>query len=239
MTGTSPPAGNGEALLQATWQRLRRSIGVGSWSKTLALRRILAIVLVVLAGVLALRPSQAAGSTAHVVVAARDIAPGTKLTADDLRVVDLPAATVPHGALTETSAAIGQLLAGAARGGEPLTDARLVGATNTRLSTGDPNAVAVPVRLADPGVAGLLQPGDHVDIVTVGDQTESMSTDSSPPPSTGTVLADDVTVITVADAPASDGQNDQGKLVVIAVPQRNATLVAANSLHRAVTVTLR
>jgi pilus assembly protein CpaB len=196
--------------------RLRRS-------RWLAPRRIAALVLVLLAAVLALRPARRdTDTTVPMLVAARDLPPGTTLRAADVEVSRLPPSLRPRAALTTPEEATGRVLAGAATAGEPLTKARLVGPESSRLSTGDPTASAVPFRLADPAVADLLTPGARVDVVTV-----------APSSADPLVLATDATVLTVrrADADAS--------LVVIALPREEATRVAAAALDQPVAVTLR
>jgi Flp pilus assembly protein CpaB len=182
------------------------------------IRRIVAAALVTVAVFLALRPNPT--EEAPMLVADRDLAPGTALSASDVKTVHAPPSLIPRGALTEPSKAAGQVLAGAASAGEPITTARLLGPENTRLTTGLPNASAVPVRLADSGVAELLVPGSKVDIVGP-DQT---------------VLASAATVVTVR--PAS-GSADRGRLIVVALPSDIAPRVAAASLTREMTVTLR
>jgi pilus assembly protein CpaB len=201
--------------------RLRRLLSTTSWARTILLRRTAAALLAVLAVVLA-AASYLHGHerTVAVLVAARDVPAGTTLAGEDVRVRELPLAYVPTGAVHEVSGAVGHVLAGSARSGEPITDVRLVGTENTLLSTGDPNSVAVPVRLTDPAVAELLRPGSHVDVVSV-----------EPP-----LLAADAVVVTVrpATTPA-----DRGRLVVVALPRQAATKVAVASLSQPVTVTLR
>ncbi|ONI90652.1 hypothetical protein ALI144C_02790 [Actinosynnema sp. ALI-1.44] len=161
---------------------------------------------------------------AEMLVAARDLAPGTTLSASDLKLVRAPPAVVPKAALADVSAAAGQVLTGAASAGEPITSARLLGPANTRLTTGSPDTTAVPVRLADEGVAELLMPGARVDIVAP-DQA---------------VLASGAIVVMVRSAEQSTSrQRDQGRLVVVALPRDVAPRVAAASLAREVTVTLR
>lgn len=189
----------------------------------LAPRRIAALVLVLLAAVLALRPTRReADATVPMLVAARDLPPGTTLRAADVEVSRLPPSLRPRSALTMPAQAMGRVLASATTAGEPLTRARLVGPENSRLSAGDPGASAVPFRLADPAVADLLTPGARVDVVTVAPS----STDPL-------VLATNAAVLTVrrADADAS--------LVVIALPREEATRVAAAALDQPVAVTLR
>jgi pilus assembly protein CpaB len=200
--------------------RLRRLLTLSGWARTILLRRTAAALLAVLAVVLA------AASLLHdrehaaaVLVAARDVPAGTTLTGDDVRIRAMPAAYAPAGSLHDTAAAVGRVLAGPARAGEPITDVRLVGPENTLLASGDPNTEAVPVRLTDAAVADLLRPGSHVDVV--GDPA---------------VLANDAIVITVRP---SEGMSAKGRLVVVALPRQAAAKVAAASLTQPVTVTLR
>lgn len=214
--------------------RLRQLLTARGWPRALALRRVVAGVLVLLAAVLAIRPApQARGEpTAPMLVAARDLAAGSLLRPSDLRVVRAPESLRPPEALAAAAQASGRVLAGVASRGEPVTRARLVGRENSRLATGDPDSVAVPVRLADPEVAALLTPGAHVDVVTV-------------PPEGGSeavLLAADATVVTVrADEPAGAAQPGvrPGRLVVIAVPRESAARLASVSLGQPVAVTLR
>lgn len=195
------------------------------WPRTMALRRIVAVGLVVLAGGFALRPAGARESTmVGVVVTTRDLPAGSTLSAGDLAVRSLPRSTVPTGVLTR--APIGRVLAGPLRAGEPLTDVHLVGPADTALTAGDPNAATVPVRLADPDVADLLRPGIRVDVVTL-----------DPDHQADPVLAQNATVVTIRGTTGTQGQ--QGRLVLVALPRQFATQLAAASLRQPVTVTLR
>lgn len=122
----------------------------------LHLRRILAALLALTAVGVAMLPD---APTVDVVVAARDLPPGVPLAAADVRVVAVPPALAPAGTVAEADA-LGRGLVGAARSGEPLTDARLTPV--------DPGVSSVAVRLADAGVVGLLRPGSRVDVVGAG-----------------------------------------------------------------------
>lgn len=207
--------------------RLRSLLRSRGWPRTMALRRLVAVALVLLAGALAVRPASARDTTSvAVVVAAHDLAPGSTLTERDVGVRQFPAAAVPNGTLTRRGVATGRVLASAVRAGEPLTDVSIVGAADTALTTGNPSAATVPVRLADPDVADLLRPGIRVDVVTL-----------DPDRQTDPVLAENATVVTIRDTPATQGQ--PGRLVLVAVPRQFATQLAAASLRQPVTVTLR
>lgn len=209
--------------------RLRHLPGHRGWPRTraLALRRLTAVALVLLAAGLALRPNGSRAVPARpMVVAAHDLAPGVSLTPADVRVVAAPDAVRPPAALGSAAEVSGRVLAGAATAGEPITGARLVGPENTRLTTGGADAVAVPVRLADPAVADLLSPGTRVDVVT-----------ADPHGAAGALLATNATVVTVRGADRTPGGS--GRLVVIAMSPDTATRVASVSLGQPVTVTLR
>lgn len=195
-----------------TFLRLRLPLGAPGWRRTALLRRTAAGLLTVLALALALAPQAAAGGV-PVVVAAADLPAGSTLSPEGLAVREWPPDLVPAGAVVAVADAAGRVLVGAARAGEPLTDARLTGAT----TVGGEEA-AVPVRLADPDVAALLVAGRRVDVVTLGERAGDPL-----------VLASDAQVVTVLPGP----------LVLVAMPRALATRVAAAALSDQVAVTLR
>lgn len=210
----------GDRLTPSLRQRVGGLGGLASgpgWRRLLLLRRLAAAALAALALVLALAPAAGAGGV-PVVVAVADLAPGSTVRAADVAVREWPAELVPAGALREVPAADGRVLVGAARTGEPLTDVRLVGSG----AAAGPDRAAVPVRLADAGVAALLAAGSRVDVVSVGDAADQPL-----------VLASDATVVAVLPEEA------RGRLVMIVMPRGTANRVAAASLAREVTVTLR
>ena len=111
-----------------------------------------------------------AGNVSTVVVAAKDLAFGTRLTADDLKEVNWPADSLPQGAfptkdklLASSPVVIRRLAAN-----EPVLPSKLSGPTaRTSLSSqiGD-SLRAVSVRVNDVvGVAGFILPGDRVDVM--------------------------------------------------------------------------
>ena len=207
-------------LLRERWDVLWRGSGFG---RTLLLRRCAAAVLVGLAAVLALAPG-AAGVA--VVVATRDLAPGTVLEATEVTLRELPPQVAPDGAAHTPGAVLGRTLAAPVRRGEALTDVRLAGSELARTVSTDPDAVSVPLRLADPDVATLLHPGAVVDVVTVGErQDEPM------------VLARGARVLAVLDASTRAGARD-GRLVLVALDAAAATRVAAASISQTLTVTV-
>ncbi|MPY80534.1 MAG: hypothetical protein GEV04_19210 [Actinophytocola sp.] len=212
------------------WLR-RRPVALSRHGATA--RKALAAALLVTAVLLAFAPGGSDTARASpVVITAHDVATGTTLRATDVTLARLPPTAVPTGALSTTDAAVGAMLAGSARAGEPLTDARIVdGGASSRASPhgADDDTATVPIRLSDPAISGLLLPGTRVDVVTADDTSDE-----------GRVLASDATVVTVTapDDTTRTSESD-GPLVLIALPADTATRVAAASLRQAVTVTLR
>jgi pilus assembly protein CpaB len=185
-------------------------------------RRLLAAGLV--AGAVACALSVLAPSpppSVSVLVAARALDAGVQLSADDLHVAQRPAGTSP-GALTATGPAVGRVLAAPVGAGEALTAERLVGPGLAASLTAHGH-VAAPVRLADPEVAGLLRPGDVVDVVLAGSATAG----SAP---TASVVAGNARVVTVVASPGDSvlgtSSGSGGALVVLDVPRDQALSLA-------------
>ncbi|MCT1458460.1 SAF domain-containing protein [Aestuariimicrobium sp. p3-SID1156] len=143
--------------LSALTSRLRHAL---RWH-----RRLLAAVaagVAILATLSVLSPAPPA--TATVVVAARELEPGTRLRAEDLQIRQYPVALVPRGAFSTTEPLLGRLMATGASSGMPLDRSDLVQAQRAR-----PGRMLVPFRIQDAGVAGLLRVGDLVSVLTVDD----------------------------------------------------------------------
>jgi len=196
------------------------------WRWATVVRRWLAGLLALAAILLAVRGQGPDPNTAAVLVAARDLAPGSTLTRADVQLRRWPPGLAPAGVLTAVEQADGQVLASAANAGEALTAARLAGPGLASRALGGTDAASVPVRLADAGVAGLLSPGRQVDVVTLGDHSDQP-----------TVLAAGATVLAVL--PAEQKPSARGRLVLVAVPRAAAPRLAAAALAKEVTVTLR
>lgn len=213
-----------------------RWLGRIGWSGVLTLRRAFAAVLVLFATVLVLHDPGPTEPTVEVVVAARDLAPGSVVHPDDLHVHPLPSAAVPDGALRDPAAATGRVLGGAVRRGQPITDVALVGRELTELATGTPDAAAVPLRLPDAGIADLLHPGSRVDLVStpVEGSADLDDHDHTEEPN---VLAAGAVVLAVR--PPGAGPADRERLVLVGLPRTEAARVALASLSRTIAITLR
>ncbi|WP_175935394.1 SAF domain-containing protein [Corynebacterium sp. Marseille-P4321] len=182
--------------------------------RSVILRRALALALLVAALGSAL--INAAHADPYVVTFAREVAPGTTLSADDLELRRLPPDMVPENALRETALAEGQLLAAAAARGEVVTTTRLVGpdlsaALLADAPPGEPFSM-VPVPLAEPDIIPLMHHGAQVDVVGQGPR----------------VVATGGKVVTTGD---------EGTVLVL-LRQSEASAVAAASLGEPLTLVL-
>lgn len=216
----------GESLNPALWSRARHVLRP-DWTRTVAARRIAAGLLVVLAAAAALRPDPGA-ATRPVLVATRDLAPGTTLTSADVKIESRSAATVPDGAQTDVAAAVDATLAGPARRGEMLTDVRLLGPRLTEATAG-PDARIVSLHLADGALVELIRPGDVVDVLAGGSTTAG--TDAEPE-----VIATDA-VVTLVSPRAAGAAAGADRVVLVALPRIAANQVAGTALTRQITVT--
>lgn len=189
-------------------------------------RAVAAALLLAAAAVAATDAATAEPAGTPTVVAARDLPSGESVTADDLRVARFPERLRPADAVSSPNDVAGHALSGAVSERDPITTTRLL-SHEAQHSGRD----TVPLRLADAGVAGLLEPGTTVDVVTLADDSEE-----------GRELASDVTVLTVTDDPAvaatKPTRKEDGPLVLLAVPSDTATGLAAAALHQPVTITL-
>lgn len=215
----------GESLNPTLLNRISSALRP-DFARTVLARRIAAGVLVLLAGIAALRPDPA-DARRDVIVAAHDLIPGTVLTADDVRSATRAAATLPEGALTDLSALIGATLAGPTRSGEVLTDARVLGPRLAALTAGA-NARIVPLRLEDAAVLDLIRPGDVVDVLAA-------------PPATSEVeprLVATNAVVVLVSAKQVHSATDRDRVVLVALPAVAANALAGATLVETVTLTI-
>lgn len=107
-------------------------------------------------------------STTPVVVAIADLPAGHVITEDDVTLQ--PMSNPPEDAFTDVSDAVGQTLAVARVSGDVITTSVVGGLPDfSRQLAPDERAIAVKVSLSS-GIAGLLQPGDHVGVTMILNQ---------------------------------------------------------------------
>jgi Flp pilus assembly protein CpaB len=204
------------------------------WTRTVLARRVVAGGLVVLAGIATLR-SNPDGDRADVVVAARDLRPGTALTLDDVRVEKRLAATVPDGSQANLGAVVGSTLAGPTRRGEVLTDVRLLGSRLAEAAIGPkagPGARIVPLHLADSALTDLVRVGDVVDVLAAP-ATDAQAAGQAV---SRVVATDAVVVLVSAKQKVQAAEGD--RVVLVALPARVANTVAGSVLGQTVTFVL-
>jgi Flp pilus assembly protein CpaB len=190
--------------------RLRRAVR----RTVLARRRSLAAVTAAIAFLAAVQAARPPGDdTVSVTVAAHDLVSGTRLRSGDVEVRQLPVGSAPRGLEADP---VGRTLAAPMRQGEPITDVRLVAPA---LARGYPGRVAMPVRIADADMVGLLRVGDRVALVAADPRT-----------GTATYAALDVPVLALPAPPDEGGGSSSlsGRLVVVAaLPDEVGQIAAA------------
>lgn len=195
--------------VRAAARRARRSLAL-RWL-LVAAAAAFAAVQVDRLGAAAEASRRAWGDAVPVAVAARPLAAGTVVDADDVTVERWPRAVVPDDALTDPP--VGQVVVAAIVAGEAVVPARLAPAGLTGA------AALVPPgwrALAVPAASGLglplppLAPGDRVDVLAPA------------------VVVEDAVVVAVADA-----------AVTIAVPARTAPALADALATSVVSLALR
>jgi pilus assembly protein CpaB len=241
MTAQARPRPDGAG----TWLRIRRAV---LRHRALVTGALAAGAVAAALSVLAPEPP----TTVRVLAAAHDLAAGQPIGVGDIATVELPPPAVPDGAFASGDSPVGQMLAGPVRRGEPLTDRRFVGPS--LLAGFGEGLVAVPVRLADPGVLAVLRPGDLVDVLAAhpaGDPTLADSPtapDHASSPGLAAVVAAGVRVIAVPAAgpnvedstgAASIGLGGDGALVILATTPQAAQRLAAAAVTSSLSAIIR
>jgi pilus assembly protein CpaB len=161
--------------------------------------------------------------TVQVWTAARDLPNGTVLDRTDLVRHAFTPSSVPRDQLRSAAQVLGRTLAAPVGQGMPLT-------TDAVVADGwlahRPGLSAVPLRITDPSVVGLLTVGDRVSLVATDPQR----------PGRVEQLVSDATVLAIPRSQSGPTGGLQGRLVVFGVPPEAATGVAAISASQFLTV---
>jgi len=132
-------------------------------------------VAVVLAGVAvhlgkgALHSMGGGGKTIKVVVASKDLDAGYQIKASDVTTAEMPVSSAPSGATTKPADVIGQVISTTVWKGQTIVKAAIApeGAGMRLQAQVPPGMRAVTMEVNEfSGVAGLLFPGCHVDIIS-------------------------------------------------------------------------
>lgn len=163
--------------------------------------------------------------TVSVVVAAKDLAIGTEVGSSDVRTIEVPPGAVPPSALLERHAVIDQTLIAPVSEGLMFTAAALHSAGH--YDAAPAGTVATPVRFPDAQLVKLLQPGDRINVFVTGHSSAEIKK--------AEVVARRALVLAI---PASEGSESgllsapstsSGNIVILAVPEDQATSLAAAS----------
>jgi pilus assembly protein CpaB len=148
---------------------------------------VVSVIIGLAAVVLASRwvAQQAAVATNKVVVAARDIDLGTRLTPEMLKLVEWPSGSIPPGAIKDTNTLLkdeARVVRVSLTRGEPVLDSKLapLGTKGGLSAVIKEGKRAITVRVNDVvGVAGFALPGNYVDIVvnTLDDASKAAGKD--------------------------------------------------------------
>ena len=191
--GDEPPAGGLGGLTRVLPPGLTGPSRRAAWQRT-RVRRLLSAALAGTAVWLAVSAflPQPVPRGRPVDVVAQDLMAGHVLTRGDLTVADWPVDLRPEGTVADPVTLIGRALTAGMSRGEAVASARLRGpGLLARVPDG---LVAAHVRLADPAMATMAGPGDHVDLIS----------------SAGKLAVADVTVLAVDAGSADSGSWSAG-----------------------------
>jgi pilus assembly protein CpaB len=158
------------------------------------------------------------GAPVPVVVADRDLEPGTELSRSDLRLIEMPTRYAPRDAPTAPEQAIGLTTAGPVAAGSPITAGVVGGAEGMQgpggLRRGE-RAVDVVVS-SSPSLGDAVAPGARVDVL--------VSTEPSDGPARSFLGLEDVELLALGPAPGAGDALDGGSDAGLGPPSTVATL---------------
>ena len=219
------PARN--ALTPTLADRVRHAVRPG-WTRSLLVRRACAVVLLTIALVAALTAGRSE-ELRSAVVAAHDISPGHHLTIADLTTRNFRPGDVPSGTVTDAADLIDKTVTGPVRAGEMMTDSRVLTSRLPAQIMQRPDARLVPVKVADTAVIDLLREGDVVDVLSIDNA-------DTPQESSATRLLAKGAVVALVSEESGSRTASSGRLAVLALPERDAHVVAAATLTAPITL---
>jgi pilus assembly protein CpaB len=205
------------------------AIGFSSMSRVLRRHRRTASALAagvsVLALGMALRPPQPA--TVDVVVASHDLIAGHRLSDEDLARAAVPAALLPPGVHSDLADLSGQVLAAPVARGEAISTTRLADPLGSGWSA-PPGTSPLPMRFSDGGAAGLLSPGQRLDVLAAAAPGVE---DLGPGVQLARLVAQDVLVLSITSSPEeaglpSTGSGGDGESPVVVLAATRAQALA-------------
>lgn len=178
---------------------------------------------------------QAQLSTSPVVVAARDLPAGTRLTSDMLNTVPWPAAHRPERSAAQADALAGRVITAALQRGEPVLDTRLAppGERGGLSALLGPGRRAMTVKVSEiVGVAGFALPGHYVDVMVNTQDAQNRATSK--------IVLERILVLAVAqDAAAADNKPRVVNAVTLEVTPEQAERIDLARNVGAISLVLR
>lgn len=179
--------------------------------------------------------AQASSATNKVAVAHTDIALGSRVTPETVKMVDWPSNAMPPGAFTNLKMLDARVARTTIQKGEPIMETKLAppgtqGGLSAVVAQGKR---AMTVRVNDVvGVAGFALPGNFVDILVNTQGEQARGTNSDKDPSISKIVLERILVLAIAQEASRD---DTKPKVVNAVtleltPEQTETLDLARSV---------
>ena len=156
--------------------------------------------------------------------ATTQLAGGAVIRAGDLDVGEIAAADAPDSVVDDPADVIGAMLTGPVAKGQVITPLDLL-ADRTTLAAG---RVVAPLRLADTDLAGLLRPGEIVDVMSADAQAGRAA-----------VVATGVRVVTIPAVGSVEPATSAGALVLVEVTPAEAAALARAAVSGTLTVLWR
>jgi pilus assembly protein CpaB len=220
------------------------------------LRAILFFVLAVVAGSAGLfiftqyinkiKKTLPAGSdtTQPVIVAAMDIPIATRLESRHVIVVGWPKQNVPEGSHGNLKDVVGRTVRQAMVKDEPILDKRLADSKQGQgiAALLDPGLRAMAVEVDSVvGVAGFVQPGDFVDVITtMSPDEETKKTLNSEADRISRIILQNIKVLAVGEHLSTEGREPvKVKVVTLAVSAQQSEQLALGSQYGRILLTIR
>lgn len=185
---------------------------------------LLGVLVAAGAAVLAVQIVRGLSETTPVVVAVRDLAPYQPVTADDIRVADVPAVSVPGDAARQPEQVVGRYTRDALYAGDMVRERRLadvrgdrglLAAQVTELKDPAVRAFALP-HDAVSAVGGEIAPGDRVDIIA----SVKIDAGNSLQVGVGKIVAANVLVLKVTGGGSQEEGSGKGTVIVALKPDQ-------------------
>ncbi len=192
-------------------------------------------------------------ATAEVLVAGQDIAPGTVLSAGDLRLDKWPQSTLSPRLVTAAGGRnpmpgyVGKVTRFALANGQPITadDVFQEGAAGVLAGMLAPGMRAVSIAISNPSaVSGFVTPGDHVDVVLAADirRDEGKTIEAGPIVQyAAETILEDVRVLAIDQqiARGKDSPAMLGKTATLEVTPKQAEILTTAAMMGQLSLVLR